>query len=102
MPKGKFLGGGQDKVRVLGSKGEEYTVFVIGVSPRACTCPSYEHRNGPAGTDCKHMKARRGSRAIGSTKCVRCLSWLTPEEMTYAHALEIPEGSIPCQECHVV
>ncbi len=99
MPKGTFTGVLNQRIRVAGSKGAEYEVFMLGAFPRACSCPSFEHRAGPAGEDCKHMKARRGRRAVGTTRCVRCPSWLTPEELTWAADHEVPSGSIACAEC---
>jgi hypothetical protein len=101
MPKGSFFDIRRERIRVAGSKGAEYEVVVLGVSPQWCTCPSFQHRAGPAGEDCKHMKARRGRKAIGVTRCARCSSWLTPEELTQASAREIPQGSYTCSECSV-
>lgn|GEM_PF-4030658 len=101
MPKGSFSNVRNHAIRVAGSKGAVYEVFLLGEFPRACTCPNFEHRAGPAGEDCKHMKARRGSRAVGTTRCVRCKSWLTPEELTLMIATEIPSGSYTCGDCVV-
>lgn len=102
MPKGTFSGVRNFRIRVAGSKGAEYEVFMLGEYPRACTCPSFEHRAGPAGEDCKHMKARRGRRAVGSTRCARCMKWLSPEEVAWSSQEEVPQGSFACAECNGV
>jgi hypothetical protein len=99
MPKGSFTDVRTFQVRVAGSRGAEYYVWMLGSYPRACSCPSFEHVKGPAGEDCKHMHARRGRRAIGFTRCARCPSWLTPEELASAAERQIPPGSITCSEC---
>lgn len=99
MPKASFSEFMTKRVRVKGSKDNEYIVTMLGVAPQWCTCPSFEHRDGPSGNDCKHMKARRGRKAIGVTRCARCPNWLTPEELAAAADQEIPQGSICCAEC---
>lgn len=70
------------EVEVKGSKGDEYWVLIVGDFPTGCTCPSYKHRNGPAGTMCKHMVERSGQKAVGVTRCARCRAWLTPAEIS--------------------
>ena len=102
MPKISIFDSRTARIRVKGSGGNEYEVIMLGRMPQACTCPSFEHRNGPAGTFCKHMTARHGQKAIGVTRCVRCPNWLTPEDLEWAQEQEIPKRSIPCEECRVV
>lgn len=89
------------RVRVKGSGNNEYVVTMLGSMPQWCTCPSFEHRAGPAGEFCKHMKARHGRKAVGATRCVRCPSWLTPEELAAAEAAGVPQGSRTCENCSV-
>jgi hypothetical protein len=100
MPKISFAETTVRRVRVQGSGDNEYIVTVLGAMPQWCTCPSFEHRAGPAGEFCKHMKARHGSKAKGVTRCARCPNWLEPEELLAALASEIPQGSITCAECN--
>ena len=90
---------GERRVRVAGSRGAEYVVTFLGTMPKWCTCPSFEHRAGPRGEFCKHMKARHGSQAIGRTRCASCHSFLTPEDITTAVDQGIPEPQRCCPEC---
>lgn len=69
-------------VAVSGSKGQRYYVEITGGIPTSCTCLDYEYRRIHDGTMCKHMKARSGIKAVGTTRCVQCLAWLSPEEIT--------------------
>jgi hypothetical protein len=68
-------------VEVAGSRGARYVVEISGDFPFTCSCPDYEYRSGPDGTMCKHMRARSGTKAIGTTRCVKCLAWLTPADL---------------------
>lgn len=99
MPKLSFRDAVTKRVRVKGSRDNEYVVTMLGVMPQWCTCPSFEHRAGPAGEFCKHMKARHGRKAVGVTRCARCPNWLTPEDIAAAEAAEVPQGSYSCAEC---
>lgn len=100
MPKtqwAEFLG--ERRVRVAGSRGAEYVVTMLGSVPQWCTCPSFEHRNGPAGTFCKHMSARHGQKAIGRTRCASCHAFLTPEQIMAAQDAGSVEPQLCCPEC---
>jgi hypothetical protein len=101
MPKISIFDSRISRVRVKGSGSNEYEVVMLGRMPQSCTCPSFEHRAGPTGTFCKHMKARHGQKAIGVTRCSRCPNWLTPEDLEWSKEQEIPQGSRPCEECRV-
>lgn len=67
-------------VKVSGSRGAEYIVDIHGGFPVNCTCPAFEYRSVTAGP-CKHMRARSGLKAVGTTRCAVCLGWLTPAEI---------------------
>jgi hypothetical protein len=99
MPKINIFDTRITRILVKGSGNNEYVVTMLGRMPQWCTCPSFEHRAGPSGQFCKHMKARHGQKAIGVTRCVRCPNWLTPEDLALAQEQEIPQGSIACSEC---
>lgn len=99
MPKISFSESTTRRVRVRGSGSNEYLVTMLGTMPQWCTCPSFEHRAGPAGEFCKHMKARHGRKSVGVTRCARCPNWLTPEELASAAERDISDGSICCSEC---
>lgn len=99
MPKMTWDAVRMHRVRVKGSKGAEYVVTVSGSMPQWCTCPSFEHRNGPAGTFCKHMKSLHGREAIGRTRCASCRSYLTPEDIDASSARGVAEPQIRCPEC---
>lgn len=78
MPRASF---GITEVEVAGSRDNTYYVVITGGIPTSCNCPNFEHRAGPAGTMCKHMRARSGRKAVGVTSCVHCRAWLTPTEI---------------------
>lgn len=99
MPKVSITEKFENRVEVKGSGDSIYIVTILGRLPRSCTCPSFEHRAGPNGQFCKHMKARHGVKAKGVTQCARCPNWLTPEDINSAVVNEIPNGSICCSEC---
>lgn len=79
-------------VAVAGSRGRRYYVEVVGGTPTSCTCPDYEHRRIHDGTMCKHMRARRGLKAVGVTKCALCGAWLSPEEIEDQPEPEAPDS----------
>ena len=95
MPKGSFSVK-METIRVRGSRDNEYTLWVLGVSPRACDCPAFQYNSSQ---DCKHMRARRGEKAVGSTKCAGCRAWLTPEDVTSNQSFAVPEGAYTCSDC---
>jgi hypothetical protein len=68
-------------VQVAGSRGAFYTVEIIGDLPFTCTCPDYEYRATHESYRCKHMRARSGKKAIGTTRCGRCFCWLSPSDL---------------------
>lgn len=92
MPRAGF---GIVDVEVAGSRGNTYYVTITGGIPTACNCPNFEHRAGPAGTMCKHMRARSGRKAVGVTRCAECQAWLTPAEIKDQPA---PEASDPAHD----
>lgn len=99
MPKVKFSETFSAQIRVKGSGNNEYIVTMLGMMPQSCTCPNFEHRAGPMGEFCKHMKARHGRKAIGVTRCASCMNWLTPEELSDINAEEGTPGSATCDSC---
>lgn len=89
-------------VSVAGSGDNVYTVGILGTFPKWCTCPNFEHRSGPRGEDCKHMKARRGRQAIGRTVCKTCNSYLSPSDIQHCVDHKIAEPDRVCSECSSV
>lgn len=68
-------------VQVAGSRGAIYTVEIIGDHPFTCTCKDYEYRATHESYMCKHMRARSGKKSIGTTRCGKCLVWLSPADL---------------------
>jgi SWIM zinc finger len=105
MPKIDFF---MTEVQVAGSKGKTYVVEIVGGMPVSCSCPNYEHRAGPDGTMCKHMRIRSGIKAVGVTRCALCSAWLSPAEIESQPEPEAPDSlhdqefARACDECRLV
>lgn len=86
-------------IRVPGSGEKRYTVTLVDDVPVACTCPHFEHRAGPEGQSCKHMKTRVGPSAIGTTRCESCRVLLSCEDIDAQPLAKGDPATRRCESC---